>query len=273
MQRTLDIGWWRSARFGGVLRYHEKAIGRIVIWALLILLASQAIAFVAPLVFDATYTYGGAYVDLGATLVVALIAAVATAHKGTRFLLRFGTSRVSVWLGNVAGLLIGMTALLLGTLLLNILMGGLTLAMANTMPRRYVFEQYFGELSGSELFGNSLLTALRTLPRYILYTMEWTALFYLFACCLRRNRGLTILIVVGVPLMLMILTLIPAVRQAAQIVEDGDERQMMLLGVQWMKYLADAARFIQREWQTIQLSAALISLPLSYLCMRDTPQP
>jgi hypothetical protein len=256
-----------------VLRYHEKAIGRIVIWALLILLASQAIAFVARWC-STRPTYGGAYVDLGATLVVGADRRPWPRRtKGTRFLLRFGTSRVSVWLGNVAGLLIGMTALLLGTLLLNILMGGLTLAMANTMPRRYVFEQYFGELSGSELFGNSLLTALRTLPRYILYTMEWTALFYLFACCLRRNRGLTILIVVGVPLMLMILTLIPAVRQAAQIVEDGDERQMMLLGVQWMKYLADAARFIQREWQTIQLSAALISLPLSYLCMRDTPQP
>jgi hypothetical protein len=261
MQRTLDIGWWRSARFGGVLRYHVKSTGRIVNWALLILLASQLIA------------YGGVYADLSSTLVVALVAAVVAAHRGTRFLLRFGTSRVSVWLGNVIGLLAGMTALLLGTVLLSVLMGGLTLAMANTLPRKYVFEQYLGGQASSKLSGNLLLTALRTLPRYILYTMEWTALFYLFACCLRRNRGLTILIVVGVPLMLMILTLIPAVRQAAQVVEGGDERQMMLLGVQWMKYLADAAQFIRREWQTIQLTAALVSLPLSYLCMRDTPQP
>ncbi len=257
-----------------MLRYHEKAIGRIVIWALLILLAVAGDRLVAPLVFDATYTYGGAYVDLGATLVVACRRRGHGAQRHAlsaqvRHLPRFGCG-----LGKWAGLLIGMTALLAGLAAVEHLMGGLTLAMANTMPRRYVFEQYFGELSGSELFGNSLLTALRTLPGIFCITMEWTALFYLFACCLRRNRGLTILIVVGVPLMLMILgPLSRPCGRPRRSWEDGDERQMMLLGVQWMKYLADAAQFIRREWQTIQLTAALVSLPLSYLCMRDTPQP
>ena len=79
--------------------------------------------------------------------------------------------------------------------------------------------------------------------------------------------------IVGVPMLLMILTLIPAVRQAAQVVENANDRQMMLLGIQWMKYLADFIHFVEHEWPTIQLLAALASLPLSYLCMRNTPQP
>ena len=273
MQQTLEPNWWQSARFGGVIRYHWKSLGRTVAWVLLILLVSQVLSFLTPLVFDTDYTYTGAYADLGITMVVALICAVVAAHRSTRFLLRFGTSRLSVWLGNQLSLWGGMIAFLIGTLLLSILMGGLTMAMANTMPNRYVFQEFFGGLKGSEMFAQSLQSALASLPSYILYVVEWTSLFYLFGCCLRRNRGLTIFVIVGVPMLLMILTLIPAVRQAAQVVQNADEQQMMILGVQWMKYAADALKFIRNEWQTIQFIAAAVSLPLSYLCMRETPQP
>ncbi|MCE5344389.1 MAG: hypothetical protein LLF96_12515 [Eubacteriales bacterium] len=273
MQQTLKRSWWQDARLGGVLRYNRNALVRTVILALLILLAAQVIAFLAPLVIDITYTSNGVSVDFSTTIVVALICGLATAHKSTRFLLRFGTARFPVWLGNMASLMIGMTVFLLGTLLLSMLMSGLTLAMANTMPSKYVFEQDLAGVTGGHLFTDSLLAALRDLPTYILYTLEWTAFFYLLGCCLRRNRGLTIFVVVGVPLMLMILTLIPAVRQAVHVVENANERQMMLLGVQWMKNLADVMQFVRREWPTIQLASALVSLPLSYLCMRETPQP
>ena len=273
MQQTLKQTWRQSARFGGVLRYHWKALSKGVGLVMLILLASQALSFLLPLVLDMSYPYTGVYADLAVTLVVALISACVTAGKSTRFLLRFGTSRFSVWLGNLIGLFAGMVALLLGTMLLSMLMGALTLMMANVMPRKYIFQRYFGELEGAKLFGASLTEALRTLPAYILYTLEWTCLFYLLGCCLRRNRGATIFVIVGVPMLLMILTLIPAVRQAAQVVENANDRQMMLLGIQWMKYLADFVHFVEHEWPTIQLLGALASLPLSYLCMRNTPQP
>ena len=51
------------------------------------------------------------------------------------------------------------------------------------------------------------------------------------------------------------------------------DRQMLLLGVQWMKYLSDIMHFVEREWPAIQLVSAVVSLPLSYLCMRGTLQP
>ena len=45
------------------------------------------------------------------------------------------------------------------------------------------------------------------------------------------------------------------------------------MGLQWMQWLTSAARFAVEQWPWIQLGAAIVSLPLSYLCMRGTPQP
>jgi hypothetical protein len=196
-----------------------------------------------------------------------------SAHKSTRFLLRFGTARFSVWLGNVLALFAAMFAFLLGTLVLSMLMGALTRWMVGVMPGSYSLEQYLGDTGAAAPYADSLLAALKALPANLLTALEWTTIFYFLACCLRRNRGITIFVVVGIPMMLMILTLIPAVRQAVQVVEKGNETQMTLLGLQWMKYLTDVLQFIRREWPTIQLLAALGCLPLSYLCMRETPQP
>lgn len=273
MQTTLDRSYWRSARFTGVLRYQWKALSRTVLLVLGIMLAAQTLSLVLPLVAKITYPYEGVYADLGVTMVVALVCSIVAASKSTRFLLRFGTSRFSVWLGNLLSLFAGMAAFLLGTLLLSMLTGGLTLMLANAQPAHYTIRPLYGAVSGAQVFGATLVEALKTLPRYILYTVEWTCLFYLFGCCLRRNRAATLFVVIGVPMLIMILTLIPAVRQAVDVVSSADESRMMLLGVRWMLFLADALRFIEHEWQTLQLVAALASLPLSYLCMRNTSQP
>ena len=48
MQQTLNRSWWQSARFGGVLRYHSRALGKTVGLVLLILLAAQIISLVFP---------------------------------------------------------------------------------------------------------------------------------------------------------------------------------------------------------------------------------
>ncbi len=273
MQTTLNRPWWQEARMPGVLRYHQKAMGSVVIDVLVIVLVSYLIAFIAPLMTDIHYSSGDISADIGSTIVVGFILAMITAHKSTRFLLRFGTARLSVWLGNVLSLFVAMLVFLLGTLMLSMLMNALTRWMVGVIPGSYSLEQSFGDNGVIATYADSLLAALKALPSNILTALEWTTIFYLLACCLRRNRGITIAIVVGVPMMLMILTLIPAVRQAVQVVENGNEGQMTLLGLQWMKYLTDVMQFIRREWPTIQLLAALGSLPLSYLCMRETPQP
>ena len=206
-------------------------------------------------------------------MIVALVCSTVAAGKSTRFLLRFGTSRFSVWLGNLLSLFVGMVVFLLGTLALSLLLGGMVLGLSAALPHSFAVKTLFNDTQPLALFKQTLADTLRNLPAYILYTVEWTCLFYLLGTCLRRNRGLTVAILVGVPMLLLTLTLIPAVRRAAQIVQNADDRQMMLLGVQWMKYLVDFAHFIENEWPTLQLVGALASLPLSYLCMRGTAQP
>ena len=48
---------------------------------------------------------------------------------------------------------------------------------------------------------------------------------------------------------------------------------MMLLGLQWLQWLQDFLRFIDEHWDTIQMTAGIAGLPLSYLVMRGTKQP
>lgn len=273
MQQTLNRNWWRSARFGGVMRYQWKALSKSLGLVLLILLGAQLLSLVFPLVTGNAYPYSGVFVDISLTMIVALVCASVAAGKSTRFLLRFGTSRFSVWLGNILGLFAGMTAFLLGTLILSILQGGAVMGLARALPEQFPVKTLFGDVQVAALFRNTLAEALHSLPTMILYTLEWTCLFYLLGTCLRRNRGLTLAVIIGVPMLLLTLTLIPAVRQAAEVVQNANDRQMMLLGVQWMKYLADFVHFVENEWPTIQLVGALVSLPLSYLCMRGTSQP
>ena len=273
MQQTLDRSWWQSARFGGVLRYHWKALGKTIGVILLVLFASQLISLIFPMVTDNPYPYSGVYADLSITMIVALVCSCVAAGKSTRFLLRFGTSRLSVWLGNLIGLFAGMVAFLLGTLVLSVLLGGAVLGLTSALPDMFKVKTLFGDTQAVALFKNTLSVAIRDLPTYILYTLEWTCLFYLLGTCLRRNRAITLTVILGVPMLLLMLTLIPAVRQAADVVQNANDSQMMLLGVQWMKYLVDFANFVEHEWPTIQLVAALGSLPLSYLCMWDTAQP
>lgn len=273
MQATLEPRYLASARFGGVLRYHYKRLSRSVLLLLLIILCAQLLSLVFPLITGHPYPYAGVYADLGFTLIATLVYANIAAWSGTRFLLRFGTSRFSVWLGNLLGLSVAMVALLLGTLAVNALTGGLVLLLLQVAPQSFAVQQMFTVASVPAFFQSTLLDALRTLPAYILYTVEWTCLFTLFGCCLRRNRLLTLGVVIGVPLLLTILLLIPDVRQALYLAGSANEAELITLGMRWLRILMDVADFVEHHWRALQLAGAVASLPLSYLCMRGTPQP
>ena len=273
MQQTLDTGFWQSARMRGVLRYHLKSLGKTVLLVLAILFGAQLLSLAFPIITGNPYPYMGVYADQSVTLVVTLVCACVVAGRSTRFLLRFGTSRFSVWLGNLVGLWAGMIAMLLGTLLLSILLGGLVYLLAAALPQSFAIKPLFTGVADAAVFSYTLRAALSSLPQAILAVVEWTSIFYLLGCCLRRQTGLTLAVVIGLPLLLMLLTLIPAIRQAADVVERANEQQIMLLGVRWMKVLMDVANFIENQWPWIKLGGAAVSLPLSYLCMRGTSQP
>ena len=257
--------WLHASRFPGVLRYQYKSIGRLVVLAALIVLVSQLLSLLMPVVFGNPYPFDGIRGNFEMVFFAAFIAGILTAGRASRFLLRFGTPRTSVWLGNVLGLFAGMVALLLITFLLNLLIAALLLPLAQLMPRGYIMS--------AELFRYELSRGLQKLPAALLYTLEWTAIFYLYGCMLRRFKALTISLSIAIPLLFIILMLIPTVRQGLAVVNGDDQGQMVLLGLQWLQALYDILRFIEEHWYTIQFVAGIVSLPLSYLVMRSTKQP
>lgn len=84
---------------------------------------------------------------------------------------------------------------------------------------------------------------------------------------------MTLAVILGVPFVCFMLMLMPFVSETTAALESGSEMQVMAMGLQWMQWLTSAARFAVEQWPWIQLGAAIVSLPLSYLCMRTTPQP
>ena len=267
-------GWMRRSRFLGAMRYHRAWMGRLIGWGLLVLLAGNAIAIAAALAGAGDLNMAGVSSDFSLTMALLLVCACLAAHSRTRFLLRFGTARFPVWLSNVLALFLGAAAFLLGTLLINLATGGTVLLLSRTMPARFTLTAYTDALpTGAALLGHTLRESLEGLPQQLLWLLEWTCLFYLLACCLRRGRGLTLAVVLGVPLVCVMLMLMPFVRETTAALESGSDVQVMAMGLEWMQWLAKFARFVTEQWQWIQLGAAAVSLPLSYLCMRTTPQP
>ncbi len=273
---TMDPqGWPALARAKGIFRYHLSTLGKLVLWVLAVLAGTQLLAFIMPLFFPRMeYASSGVSSSLGTVLLVALVCAGIVAGKSSRFLLRFGTSRFSVWLCNILSLLAAMLLLLLGTFLISYISSAALLAMSRLSPS-YLLEGYTasGVLRGEPLFALSLSQALKSLPENILYVAEYVCLYYLLACCYRRSKGWTLTVLIGVPLVFILLLLVPAVQNAIDTVMYGQEKEQMLLLVQVIQWVQKAAQFLIDKWPTVQLMAALVSLPLSYLCMRDTKQP
>ncbi len=257
--------WVRNSRLSGVLRYQYRTISRLVVWTLLVVLAVKLLALLTPSVIGDPYPFDGIRADFAVVFFAAFVIGILTAGRGSRFLLRFGTARTPVWLGNVLVLLLGMAALLLGTFLLNMLIGAALFPLSSLSPQGFSMD--------AALYGRELQSGLKDLPQLILYALEWTSIFYLYGCMLRRFRVLTISLSIGIPAVFILLMLIPAVREAIAVVNGQNQGQIMVLGLRWIQILQDILRFVAEHWDSVQLTAGIVSLPLSYLIMRGTKQP
>ena len=257
--------WIRASRLSGVFRYQYKSIGKLVAWTLLIVFVFKALALLTPYVIGDPYPFDGIRADFAVVFFAAFVIGILTAGRGSRFLLRFGTARTSVWLGNVLVLLVGMAALLAGTFIMNMLIGAILFPLSSLTPQ--------GFSMNAALFGSELQNGLQDLPELLLYTLEWTAIFYLYGCIYRRFRAFTITMSVGIPAVFILLMLLPAVREGLAVINGEDQGQILLLGMKWLQILNDILRFVEEHWDAVQLTAGAVSLPLSYLIMRGTKQP
>lgn len=280
MQQTLNQtlepkSWYALARCKGIFRYYFRTLGTIVLWVLAVILGSGLLSLLLPLIFpSAEYGgRGGISADVATTMLVALICSCIVAGRGTRFLLRFGTPRFSVWLCNLLSILAATVALLLGSLVVSVLLSYLALPLTENatsytqgiIPQRVPYT--------AEYLSSTLSASIQMLPTQLLWVAEYVSLFYLLGCCLRRAKGWTLTVVIGLPLAFMMLMIIPAVEQTVSIAMQADQSELMAMGLQWMQWLSNVLQFVKEQWPIIQLIAAVVSLPLSYLCMRGTKQP
>lgn len=280
MQQTLNQplepkSWYALARCKGIFRYHFRTLGTIVLWVLAVILGSGLLSLLLPLIFPSA-EYGGRSgisADVATTMIVALVCGCIVAGRSTRFLLRFGTTRFSVWLCNLLSILAATVALLLGSLAVSVLLSYLALPLTENatsylqgiIPQRIPYT--------AEYLSSTLSASIQMLPTQLLWVAEYVSLFYLLGCCLRRAKGWTLAVLIGLPLSFMMLMIIPAVEETVSIAMQADQSELMAMGLQWMQWLAKGLQFVREQWPTIQLIAAVISLPLSYLCMRGTKQP
>ena len=202
--------WLKRSRFLGAMRYHRVWLGRVIIWVLALLLAGNAVMICAALAGVGELHMNDLRASLPTSMALLLVCACLAAHSRTRFLLRFGTARFPVWLSNVLALFLGSAAFLLGTLAINLATGGAVQALSYAMPGRF----------GLGEAGLSLRAALEALPQQLLWLLEWTSLFYLLGCCLRRRRGVTLAVILGVPFVCFMLMLMPFVSETTAALEN-----------------------------------------------------
>ena len=277
MQTTLEQkGWYAAARCGGIFRFQYRTIGKIVFWILAISLGSGLLSLILPLVFPSfDFAYGqGISVDVATPIFFAMICGCIITKQNARFLFRFGTPRFSVWLCGLLSLLVAMLLLLVGMLLVNIALAYAALCFDYGATRSFLPGiRGSAVVYNAEFLAGTLSRAVSSLPGQVLAVAEYVSIFYLFGCCLRRAKWWTLTVVVGIPVAFLMMMIIPAVRETIEIVADNRQSELMIAGVQWMNWLTNAVTFMQKEWPTIQLLAAIAALPLSYFCMRGTKQP
>lgn len=274
MQATNQKNWLITSRFHGVMKYHANQLGKTVLYVLLVLLASEVFSILISIFTNTTTYVVGSTANFGVAMVFVLVCACSVAGKSTRFVLRFGTSRFSTWLANILSLILWMIVLLVGTMILSLVMTIVEVVLAGSMPEKFVTMWAFSEgATVQNVFADLWAFIVEWFPRQCLWIAEWSCIFYLFGCCLRRNKKLTLAILVGIPVLAMMSMFIPTIRETLKAIGNMNEGEIMKQGLLIYRWISDAMIWIGKHWKWVQLSAAGVSLPLSYLCMRNTPQP
>ncbi len=262
-------GWFRLSRFGGAMRYHFLRKRRLVLFLVVVMAAVLAIDLVMACFGSGNGRVMPVSADLSVALLLILCCSFPAAKHESTFLMRFGTPRTSVWLSNILSLFLSAAVFLVLSILINALGGAVGLLLAKAGKAILVADT----LNVGEYLLTGLQGAAAQLPMQLLWLAEYTAIFYFVACCLRRWRIPTILVLVGVPALLFTTLLVPVFNEVGAVLEGGGQNQLVALLLRFMTWLEKAAEFVAENWQTIQGVTAGIALVLGYWVMRGTKQP
>lgn len=275
MQQTIDNrSWWQSARCPGLLRYHVRTTGRDILIVLAAYIGVSIVSLIFPFIFGQRYVSNGISGSDGWAGIVQLVMAITVAGSRTRFALRFGTPRLSVWLCNMISLFALVLGFQLATKLINILIALAVCGLSGAYPALFSFAAYYQDgLTGMALFNESLSELLKNIPMSALELLAWTGIFYLLGCCLRKHKLITLLIVIGIPALLMILMVVPAINQGVSAYQSGDQGVVMKMLLELYQLIVNVGRWVYDNYVLIEMLAGVACLPLSYLVMRTTKQP
>lgn len=262
-------GWFKLSRFGGAMRYQWLRRRRLVVFLLAVMAAVQIVDLGLAFFGVPETTVPSVRPDFSVALLLVFCCSFPVAKSETTFLLRFGTPRTSVWLGSLLSLFLTGTAYLILSTVLNAAFAVpcVLLAQAGKIVATVVAVPL-----GEYLLGG-LLSTLKDLPMQLLWIFEYSAIFYFVACCLRRWKIPTILVLVGVPALLFTLLLLPAINEASAMLESGGQNELVALLLKLISWLQKAAKFVGENWQTLQGAAAGVAFVLGYFVMRGTRQP
>ena len=262
-------GWLKLSRFGGAMRYQWLRRRRLVVFLLVVMAAVQILDLAMAYLGMLETTVPPVQADFTVALLLIFCCSFPVAKSETTFLLRFGTPRTSVWLSSMLSLFLTGTAYLALSTLLNAVFAvpGVLLAQAGKNVTMAVPAPL------GEYLLNGLLSTLHDLPMQLLWILEYAAIFYFVACCLRRWKVPTILVLVGVPALLFTTLLLPAINEATAMLESGGQNELVTLMLKFVSWMQKAAKFVGENWQTIQGVAGGVTLVLGYLVMRGTRQP
>lgn len=124
--------------------------------------------------------------------------------------------------------------------------------------------------------GSVLMIALGRLPATVIRLVEYSGVWYLYLCLLRRWKMQTLLVTIGAPILLATMVLVPVINGWADAILSMSQNEMMqALPVLYdiLNTLADIARWMIEEMALVEAITGALCWLIAYPVMRGTPQP
>lgn len=285
------ISTLKASRLGGVIRYFSQktliSCATLAICALIATLISYAFVLFSVSRGSAVFASTGMSFLFSCNGVVMIVLCVYAAFSETRYLAIAPTPRYVIYIGIlwkiVLFAVISSAVAALHTMLDVLIAQGMNNAgIADIAINVYDFELYDEIASGGSIvhaatsFGEVAQMATRKALRSALSMIEWSGVWYLYICLLRRWKVPTLLVTIGTPILLVMLLVMPMLTGWMDRIASMSEAEIM----QAMPLLYDLARtaekvitFLVEKWPAVRAVIGVGCYALAYPVMRSTPQP
>lgn len=285
------ISTLKASRMGGVIRYFSQktliTCATLAICALIATLISYGCILFSVSRGGTAFAGPGMSFLFSCNGIVLIILCVYAVFSETRYLAIAPTPRYVIYIGIlwkiVLFAVLSSAVAALHTMLDVLIAQAMNNAgIARIAINVYDFELYDEIASGGSIvhaattFGEVAQMATRKALRSALSMIEWSGVWYLYICLLRRWKAATLLVTIGTPILLVMLLVMPMLTGWMDRIASMTEAEIM----QAMPLLYDLARtaekifkFLVEKWPAVRAALGVGCYALAYPVMRSTPQP